>query len=173
MEQTVTNAFKALAVVGFAFVAMGQDSCSTESDGGSGKTDFEVARDQFSRATPAELEALVDTLIDDSKPKATCSGSTCEVTYDGGEVLGVLISPQEELFEDQRRVWDIAFRDSDLNALTLVTLAETVSVGGKEATSPVLRVTCDRDADRQINWNNVDVEGIQALCDYTELVNFD
>jgi hypothetical protein len=36
-----------------------------------------------------------------------------------------------------------------------------------------MRVTCDRAADAEIDWEAVDSHGIEALCDYVPLVRFD
>ena len=49
----------------------------------------------------------------------------------------------------------------------------TTDVGGKEDVSQVMLVVCDRKAHRQIDWENVDADGIKTICDYTPRVNFD
>lgn len=118
------------------------------------------------------MEEPTEALIAKSDARATCSATRCEVTYDGGDVFGAIISPEEELFEDQRYIWDIAFRDPDLEVLELTTLGEATSTGGKTSAVPVLRISCDIQADDKINWNKVEVDGIRELCAYQELVNF-
>jgi hypothetical protein len=37
---------------------------------------------------------------------------------------------------------------------------------GKTETSTYYALTCDRDSVSQIDWNNVDGNGIRTLCDY-------
>lgn len=142
-------------------------------DSGSELSVYEQARKGFDNATPAELEGLTDALIEKANAQAKCSVGRCEITYNGGDVLGAIISPEEELFEDQRYVWEIAFRDPKLEVLELTALGKATSTGGKTSTVPVLRITCNAATNDKINWDKVQVDGISELCIYQELVNFD
>jgi hypothetical protein len=50
---------------------------------------------------------------------------------------------------------------------------ETTSVGGQKEQSALLNLTCDRAAADQIDWSNVDEEGLKTLCTYEPLVDFE
>lgn len=73
----------------------------------------------------------------------------------------------------QKDVWKAIFADRRIREGTLLMTGDVVSVGGKESVEPILKVSCDRQAADQIDWDNVDLDGIKTLCNYHELVNID
>jgi hypothetical protein len=99
-----------------------------------------------------------------------CTGRlTCVINYNADTPLW---KAEKTLLEEARPIWKALFSDKKLLSAKIVPWGETTSIGGKRSRSPVMRVTCDRQADRQIDWKAVDSHGIEALCDYERLVRF-
>jgi hypothetical protein len=153
-------------------------------DGGGGSADTSQPEEQPEgesppatrfRATAAQVERLFnDTLGAESggNPRvkdAVCTRGACVVNYRSKEI----VFGQDEVLRDQIPIWKMLFSDRKLKRATLIPHSTVTSVGGKESNEPILRVTCDRAANRQIDWDNVDEDGIKALCAYRELVRFD
>lgn len=139
---------------------------------GCGGEDFE-----FTKATSAQVRALVnDRLGSDADGTARvrsvdCSNrKTCVVRYVVDEPV---VDVSREILEDQRPVWGEMFKDRQLANARLEAYGTTVSSGGKDSVGAVLRLTCDREANRRIDWDNVTAEGMRDLCDYRALVNVD
>jgi hypothetical protein len=111
--------------------------------------------------------------IGDSRVREVyCSGRPKHYCY-AEYVADTPVLSHDEILDDQRPVWATLFSDPRLRRAMLEAWGETVSVGGQETVSAVMRLTCDRAAHRQINWSNIDADGMRRLCDYSELVNFD
>lgn len=99
---------------------------------------------------------------------AICSRGSCTIIYDTGGIVG--IDAPRELLDQQRDIFRKLFSDRSINAVLLVAWGQVTTVGGKNRTAPVLRVRCARSAADQIDWGNVDVGGMKALCDWTPMV---
>ncbi len=82
-------------------------------------------------------------------------------------------SPEEELLRAQRPIWKALFSDPRFRRGRIMVYGPTTDAGGKEDVSQVMLVVCDREAHRQIDWDNVDGDGIKAICEYTPRVSFD
>lgn len=123
----------------------------------------------------ADYEQTVVDAIEDtdstSNGEAACPKlRTCSVTYEV-ELLGLF--QDREMVMLQQQVWEAVFADRRVREGTILMSGEVESVGGKLSVEPILKVRCDRSAADQIDWDRVDLEGIEILCDYRELVNFD
>lgn len=117
-------------------------------------------------------DAVLESVEEKEYPTFWCRGDECRVYYRRGETLGVLISSQEEILEEQRRIWRTMFSRPQTKEATILVEGPVTTVGGKSKVAPILDVTCTRAAANQINWNVVDVDGMRALCDWRELVDF-
>lgn len=117
-------------------------------------------------------DAVLESVEEKGTPIFWCTGSRCAVDYRRGETLGFLVSAQEELLEEQRRIWRTMFSRPQTKEATILVRGPVTTVGGKTKVAPVLKVTCTRAAANQINWDAVDVDGMSALCDWRELVEF-
>src|SRR4051794_31431776 len=65
------------------------------------------------------------------------------------------------------------FTDPRLQSATLVPHGVVTTPGGKEVNRPVMRMTCDRAANRQIDWDviaSTRPDGFKSLCHYEPLV---
>ncbi len=126
------------------------------------------------RSFDEQLESVVLESVEENGPVTVwCRGPECRVFYEVQETGGFLLSPQEAIFEEQRRIWRKLFSRPETEEATILVDGPVVSVGGKESVKPILRTTCDRQAANQINWENVQLDGIETLCDQIEFVNFD
>lgn len=117
-------------------------------------------------------DAVLESVEEKGTPKFGCSGPSCQVEYTRGETLGFLLSAQEEFLEEQRRIWETMFSRKATKTATITIRGPITTVGGKSRIEPVLETTCTRAAANQIDWSQVDVDGIETLCDQNELVNF-
>ena len=132
---------------------------------------------QAFRANDASVVSLLEDKLGDDPEfgnsrvrESNCNRITCTVQYNADTPV---FSPEKELLNDMRPVFKKLFSDKKLKEAKLVPYGETTSVGGKKSVNPIMRISCDRAADDQIDWDNVDYKGVKALCDYTALVNFD
>jgi hypothetical protein len=57
--------------------------------------------------------------------------------------------------------------------VAVVVRTDLVSVGGKESEGDAMVVECDRAANADIDWGNVDAEGLRTLCDTRPQIRFD
>lgn len=125
-------------------------------------------------ATSGQVRAFVaDHLRNDEEDggqvrDAICTRGSCTVVYDAGEILG--IDSERELLDQQRGIFRRLFSGRAIRSVLLVAWGKVTTVGGKEQAAPILRVRCTRSAADQIDWGNVDVDGIKALCDWTPMV---
>jgi hypothetical protein len=122
-------------------------------------------------SAPASYKETVLSSIDGEDAWVRCEARTCTAQY-RVEILG-LFNTRDELMEEMRDTWKALFTGRRARVAQIRLTGETESVGGRMSTSPILRVTCDRGADRQINWDAVDNEGLEVLCDWDELVELD
>jgi hypothetical protein len=156
-------------------VVLTTGGCGT-GDGGSTDSGAKTPAAPF-RATNADVRAAVTDKLggksDYGKQRVrdvTCSHRrVCSVAYNADTPA---FDVERELIEEQRPVWKVLFSDRKLRQASLLAYGQTTSVGGKGSLSPVVRVTCDRAADRQIDWDNVDQDGIKTLCTVTPLAKF-
>lgn len=119
----------------------------------------------------SSVEQLVTDTGSGEDPDVRCDGRQfCEVSYKV-EIIG--IDTNQELVLAQSEVWKGMFDDPQFDGGVITLRGPVTSVGGKQSTADVLRVACNRQAARQINWGNVDADGMRALCNWQELVNFD
>jgi hypothetical protein len=109
----------------------------------------------------------------DTAPEVSCFGQTnCGVTY---KIEGEAGLPNFEytLVEEQAPVWEAMFSNPKFQGGFIQLEAAVQSAGGKElGIQPILRVRCDRAADREIDWQNIELEGLKQLCRWTELIKF-
>lgn len=171
------NARRGMMVGGCMVAVLG--GCGESGDGDDNFTLTRATNTQVERLITSELGAAVKDSLDEEiegRPRVRevdCSQRrTCVVRYTADEPLSN-DDAEEEILEAQRPVWRQLFSDRQLKSGQLTALGETVSTGGKQSVSPVLELTCDRAAHRQIDWGNVTAEGMRELCDYQPLISFD
>jgi len=100
-------------------------------------------------------------------PQANCNGETnCRITYTVKEPAG--ISTDLELIVPTAQIWKGLFEDSNFQNGTIEVEGPLTSVGGVSSNGPLFRLSCDRSAASQINWDNVDGNGLRTLCQYTK-----
>jgi hypothetical protein len=118
-----------------------------------------------------ELEESVKEVVNSADVACGFAGGgkvTCGVTYEIDELVG--IDADEELLNAQRDVWETLFANPRFKEGFVELEAPVETVGGKESVDPVLRVRCDRAAARQIDWGNVQSDGMKQLCRWDQLV---
>lgn len=139
---------------------------------------------EFTRATDAQVTRLIEGELGDEPDSggkrvrdAYCvrdlppKGATdCTIQYVADMAVS---SPEEELLRAQRPIWKTLFSDPRFRRGRIMVYGPTTDAGGKEDVSQVMLVVCDRKAHRQIDWDNVDGDGIKAICEYTPRVDFD
>jgi hypothetical protein len=102
-------------------------------------------------------------------PQANCSGETqCDIKYTVKEPTG--ISTDLELIQPTAQIWKGLFEDSNFQNGTIEVDGPLTSVGGISSNGPLFTLSCDRNAASQINWDNVDGNGLRTLCQYTKHV---
>jgi hypothetical protein len=168
-----------LAVIG-AIVGGGDEEANEPAQQEQTREETKAAepREQPFRATRIQISAfLVEELGDETdydRPRVRrveCpTRDRCIVQYSADTPV---FDVEDMLLEEQRPIWEKLFSDSRLEAATLVPHGMVTSVGGQESVSPVMRVTCNRAAHRQIDWDNVDADGMRALCNFVALVDFE
>lgn len=147
--------------VAIAYLALVGTGCG----GGGGDSDF-------SRATNTEVRDLVAGEVGDDSARRVdwFQRRTCRITYRPDDIV---LDAERELLDSSRPIWRALFSDRQLRSAELTMVGTTVSVGGKESEGPLLSITCDRAAHRQIDWDLVDVHGVKQLCDWQPRVNLD
>lgn len=121
-----------------------------------------------------DLADRVALAVEDSggtSPEVRCPhGHRCEATY-RYDFLGLGLDT--ELVMAQNEVWKAIFNNSDVRSGLITISGPTNTVGGKQRVEPLLRVACSRAAANQIDWDYVDREGMETLCNWRELVSFE
>lgn len=122
----------------------------------------------LTRATNAQVEELIATELgdtDDGEARlvaAVCQKrQTCVISYDTDEPA---FNPEKEILHEQKPIWAQLFNDPNLQEAKITVNGPVTTVGGKEKVAKVMSVTCDREADDQIDWANIDTAGIKELC---------
>jgi hypothetical protein len=140
------------------------------SGGESGDGGASEAGGSQSERPPTYREQVLDS-IDGDNPRFECIAGVCTARFKV-DVLG-LFNTQDELMEEVRDPFAAMFEGKQAKMAIVVLEGDVESIGGKSSVAPILRVTCTREANREIDWENVDNEGLEALCEWDELVNFD
>lgn len=100
--------------------------------------------------------------------RATCSkDGRCVVVY---RTRPIALDGKREILTDQKQIWKRLFEDHRFFKATFIGTAELVSTGGKTSIGPVMKTTCDRVDNREIDWENVTPDGIEAICTVIPLV---
>jgi hypothetical protein len=120
----------------------------------------EVGNDELGEDGPGDLPRI---------RSVDCIARRCTVEYN---VDTPFSRPEREIMADQTGVFDRLLNDLKLPAATLVPFGEVTSVGGKKSREAVMRIKCDQAANAQIDWENVDNDGMKALCTYIPLIDF-
>lgn len=81
-----------------------------------------------------------------------------------------VFDPEGELIDAQRPIFKEAFAIRKVKSLSIRTKGQVTSVGGKESIDSVMDITCDRAANSQIDWDQIDAGGVKKLCVYTAFV---
>jgi hypothetical protein len=108
--------------------------------------------------------------------------SSCSVRYkdsvgDLGKLGDLLFGEYNRDYERQLTstatdLFKRLFSDKKFSSGTVTVLLAVVDVGGKDKTVPALTMSCDRDADRRISWDQVEPRGLRTYCDY-QLANIE
>lgn len=99
---------------------------------------------------------------------ASCSKYECTISL---RPTMPFSDPERETLEEARPLFKRLFRLDTLDSATLKIYGKTTSIGGKESVSQVAELTCTRWAHDQIDWDNVDEDGMKALCSWEPMVN--
>jgi hypothetical protein len=120
----------------------------------------EVVTDELGDDAPGDLPRI---------RSVECIARRCTVEYNADVPFS---RPEREIMADQTGIFDRLLNDLKLPAATLVPFGEVTSVGGKKSQEAVMRIRCDQAANAQIDWDNVDNDGMKAFCTYIPLINF-
>lgn len=175
-KKPMPSSLKIAIGIGVALVVIIAIAGSSGSDDGGEKSSSDP--DPVAAAVPESFDkklqdAVLESVDEKGTPTFWCKGSECKVFYTRGAALGVLLSPQEEILGEQRRIWETMFARKQTKTAGIYVKGPVQTVGGKSRIEPILTTVCDRSAANEIDWNLVDVEGMEVLCDQTEWVNFD
>ena len=94
------------------------------------------------------------------------AGLNCFVLYTVKEPAG--INTHLELIEPTRPISKAMFSDRRFQGGFIQVSGPTTTVGGKSGSSPLFTLACDRAANAQIDWSNVDGSGMRQLCTYVK-----
>lgn len=129
------------------------------------------------RATTTNVRLLFDQQLGllqspDNYPRVIavyCTGKgTCVIHYNPDQY----VSSPDEFLDALRPIWQKLFSDPRFQNGYIEGWAKLTSVGGKSSHGRAFSIACDRAANAQIDWNNVDAKGMKALCVYHAFVNF-
>lgn len=136
------------------------------SSGYSIPTSFTVSDSAVSHVVTGVINSEEDSPGINGQPTVNCVGdSSCTIGYTVKQPAG--ISAALELIDPTRQIWKALFEDSNFRSGTITVSGPATSVGGKTTNSPLFTLTCDRSAAAQIDWDNVGVQGLKTLCNYT------
>ena len=138
--------------------------------GGSGKapSSFTVSDSAVVDLTKNVINNTSDSPGLQGTPQADCTGETqCDITYTVKEPTG--ISTDLELIQPTAQIWKGLFEDPNFQSGTITVSGPVTSVGGVNSNGPLFMLSCDRTAASQINWDNVDGNGLRTLCQYTKI----
>jgi hypothetical protein len=137
-----------------------------------------VQRGSF-RATDASVRAYMTAAqIGQSTRTISCIANSCSITFDDydptshpilDKIFGTTSTPETELIMPMTQLFSALFSDPYLQRASLTSWINFQTIGGKVKRWPALTVSCDRAADKQIDWNNVTPAGLQQLCAYSLL----
>jgi hypothetical protein len=128
----------------------------------------EPAKEQVAEKKPTQQETADDLGL----PMDCFQNKTCVVTKDvGDDIVGVDID--REFLMAQQDTWKNLAEVPGLIQAKVVLEGEVTDVAGNSSTSPILSVLCDGKQVRRIDWEEVDPDGVRALCDWQEEVQFD
>jgi len=97
------------------------------------------------------------------------AGTNCFITYTIKLPTG--ISASLELIDPIRPIFAGLFKAPNLQAGYIQVKGPTTSIGGKSSTSDLFSLSCDRNANSQIDWQTVTLAGLKALCTYVQSVS--
>jgi hypothetical protein len=164
----LTNLSKLAAAVAALIFAAG---CSTSMSDYRAPSSFTVSNGAVAHVVQDALAHTIVAAHENGTPTVSCSGETsCTIAYTVQEPNGMLPS-DDELLLPTRQIWKALFTDPQFQNGTITVSGPTTSVGGKSEISPLFNLFCDRDAASQIDWNNVQLNGLKTLCNYTPLVS--
>jgi hypothetical protein len=101
-------------------------------------------------------------------PNVNCSSSACTISYVVKEPTG--ISFDGELMQPTRQIWKALFEDQNLKSAKITVEGPLVSVGGKKSAGPLYWLECTREDASQINWDEVEADGMKKICEYHKAV---
>ncbi len=101
-------------------------------------------------------------------PTVNCFHDECSISYVLKEPTG--ISFNHELMEPTRQVWKAIFTDPSIKAAKINVEGPLESVGGKSSTGTIYSLECTREDAEQIDWDNVEADGMKKLCNYQKEV---
>jgi hypothetical protein len=97
-------------------------------------------------------------------PTVNCSAGECSISYVVKEPTG--ISFDDELMQPTRQVWKALFEDPSIKAAKITVEGPVTSVGGQKSTGTIYWLECTREDASQINWDEVEADGMKKLCNY-------
>ncbi len=155
---------KLFAAVAAVIVATG---CSTRLDY-SAPASFTVNNDAVAHVVQQALTRTSFATQEDGPPTVDCLGETrCTIAYTVQEPVGWI--NDVELMLPTRQVWKAMFTDPQFQSGTITVSGPAQTMRGKEK-SVFFTLSCDRGAASQIDWNNIDAQGLKTLCNYTQQI---
>ena len=146
----------------FAIVIFVVTGCSS---GYSAPDKFTASNGAVTQATKGALSTGASPGLDGA-PQISCRADRtfCSIDYVIKESTG--ISTDHELIEPTRQLWKALFADSKFQRGRITVSGPTTTAGGKDQTSKLFTLTCDRGAAEQIDWDNVTGKGVRKLCEF-------
>lgn len=167
-----------VAVVLIAAVASGSGGSSSKSAHSGAASSSNTGDSTSGTTNPAPPEKTgnadqVKGIVEDggtfTYQTSTCTGRTCTVNVKIGETL---FGSEHEVVEPMFPVFKGLFGLKKYRLVTINASGEVTTVGGKKEVAKLVQVACTRSANRQIDWDNIDMDGIHALCSELRFVKF-
>jgi hypothetical protein len=98
-----------------------------------------------------------------------CTAQTCTVDAKIGTTL---FGSEHEVVEPMFPVFKGLFGLKPYRRVTINAYGDVTTVGGKSQVAKVLTESCSHSANAQIDWDNINMDGIHALCNEFRFVKF-
>jgi hypothetical protein len=133
---------------------------------------FTVSNDAVAKVVRDVIAGTIGATPLDGSPTVNCTGETnCTIAYTLQEPAGALVGGEVDAADFQvtlptRQMWKTLFTDPQFQSGAITVSGPVKSIGGKFETNTYYSLACDRSAASQIDWNNVDGDGLRTLCNY-------
>jgi hypothetical protein len=149
----------------------------SESHPYSAPASFTVSNDAVAKVVRDAIAGDLHATPLNGSPVVNCTGeTTCTIGYTVQAPTGALIethvyAEDQQVILPTRQMWKALFSDARFQYGTITVSGPVKTIGGETETGTYYTLTCDRNSASQINWDNVDGNGLRTLCDYHGLTD--